>query len=83
MPTVVNSNATILVTGSNGFIGTWVVDTLLKRGYNVRAAVRSEAKGQHLLKIFKSYDDKIHLFPVKDIAAVSFVFDKFLQNSEL
>ncbi|TCD70287.1 methylglyoxal reductase (NADPH-dependent) gre2 [Steccherinum ochraceum] len=68
MPTV-NANATILVTGSNGFLGTWVVDTLLKRGYSVRAAVRTEARGQHLLKMFESYGHKLQIFPVGDIAA--------------
>ncbi|TCD70290.1 methylglyoxal reductase (NADPH-dependent) gre2 [Steccherinum ochraceum] len=66
---IVSSNATILVTGSNGFLGTWVVDTLLKRGFTVRAAVRSEARGQHLLKTFQSYGDKLQLFPIGDIAA--------------
>ncbi|TCD70288.1 methylglyoxal reductase (NADPH-dependent) gre2 [Steccherinum ochraceum] len=68
MPTV-NANATILVTGSNGFLGTWTVDTLLKRGYNVRAAVRTEVRGQHLLKTFEAYGDKLQIFPVGDIAA--------------
>ncbi|TCD64868.1 methylglyoxal reductase (NADPH-dependent) gre2 [Steccherinum ochraceum] len=69
MPTV-QANATILVTGSNGFVtGAWIVDTLLTRGYNVRAAVRAEAKGQHLLETFKSYGDKLQICPVGDIAA--------------
>ena len=71
MPIVSNKDATILVTGSNGFIGMWIVDTLLKRGYTVRAAVRTENRGQHLLKTFESYGQKLRTFPVGDIAAVS------------
>lgn len=70
MPIVTDTNATILVTGSNGFIGTWVVDVLLRQGFNVRATVRSEAKGQHLLDTFKSFGAKLQLFPITDIAEV-------------
>lgn len=35
---------TVLVTGGTGFVGGWCVAELLKRGYNVRTTVRSEAK---------------------------------------
>jgi dihydroflavonol-4-reductase len=35
---------TVLVTGGNGFIGGWCIVELLKRGYAVRATVRSPAK---------------------------------------
>ncbi len=31
---------TVLVTGANGFVGSHIVDCLLRRGYNVRAMVR-------------------------------------------
>lgn len=71
MPIVSSKDATILVTGSNGFIGMWIVDTLLKRGYTVRAAVRTENRGQHLLKTFKSCGQRLHIFPIGDISAVS------------
>lgn len=43
----------ILVTGANGYIGLWVVRTILERGYSVRAAVRSEEKGEVVKKLFK------------------------------
>ncbi len=33
--------ATVLVTGGTGFIGSWAIVELLKRGYNVRTTVRS------------------------------------------
>ncbi len=34
-------NASVLVTGSNGFVGSHIVDALLREGYHVRAAVRA------------------------------------------
>jgi nucleoside-diphosphate-sugar epimerase len=70
MPAITNSSATILVSGANSFIATWAVDILLKRGYSVRAAVRAEAKGKHLLETYKSYGHKLYLSIVGDIANV-------------
>jgi len=35
---------TVLVTGGTGFVGGWCIVELLKRGYAVRATVRSPAK---------------------------------------
>jgi nucleoside-diphosphate-sugar epimerase len=35
---------TVLVTGGSGFVAGWVIVELLKRGYRVRATVRSSAK---------------------------------------
>lgn len=67
MPAITDSSATILVTGASGFIGTWVVDNLLRGGYKVRAAVRNEAKSKHLLEMYKSYGDKLEFCVVGDI----------------
>ena len=66
----VETNSTILVTGANGFIATWLVGDLLKKGYNVRAAVRTEAKGKNLLENYGSYGDKLQIFAVGDIKKV-------------
>ncbi|KAH6883767.1 D-lactaldehyde dehydrogenase [Coprinopsis sp. MPI-PUGE-AT-0042] len=66
MPTI-SSTDKVLVTGANGYIGLWIVKTLLERGNPVRAAVRSEAKGNHLKELFKSYGDQLELAIVPDI----------------
>jgi hypothetical protein len=55
--------AKVLVTGANGFIAIWLVQTLLNRGYFVRGTVRSDDKVKHLKDIFRAYVDK-NLFEV-------------------
>jgi nucleoside-diphosphate-sugar epimerase len=42
----------VLVTGASGFLGTYVVQELLKRGYQVRAVVRDTAKGEYVQSKF-------------------------------
>jgi hypothetical protein len=64
------SHSTILVTGANGYLGTWIVDGLLKRGYTVRASVRNTEKGRHLQKIFHSLGDKLQAVATGDITEV-------------
>ncbi|KAK0187889.1 D-lactaldehyde dehydrogenase [Armillaria mellea] len=59
-PQVTDTNSIVLVTGANGFVGTWIVGVLLKGGYSVRAA--------HLLDIYKSYGDKLKLVAIGDIS---------------
>lgn len=63
----------ILVTGANGFAAIHIVDTLLKRGYSVRATIRSESKGAHLKKLFGKYGDQLELVIVPDITKVRFI----------
>ena len=53
--------AKVLVTGSNGYIGTWIVRTLLDRGFFVRAAVRAESKTTYLRQLFKDEVDQVKL----------------------
>jgi nucleoside-diphosphate-sugar epimerase len=43
----------VLVTGCNGFIGSHIVDQLLKAGYNVRGTTRDLKKVENLAKIWK------------------------------
>ena len=63
--------APILVTGANGYIGLWIVRTLLEKGYSVRAVVRSSDKGHHLEKIFGIYRHKLEIYVVEDIQKAS------------
>ena len=62
-----------LVTGANGFAAIHIVDALLKKGYSVRATVRSESKEAHLKKLFGEYGDKLEFAVVPDITRVGFV----------
>jgi dihydroflavonol-4-reductase len=39
-------SALVLVTGGNGFVGSWCVRTLLGQGYRVRTTVRAAVKGK-------------------------------------
>ncbi len=72
MPAI--SSGKVLVSGANGFIAVWVVQDLLKAGYSVRGTVRSEAKANHLHKLFASYGDKFECVVVSDITKVSLMF---------
>ncbi|KAH7337246.1 hypothetical protein B0J17DRAFT_719150 [Rhizoctonia solani] len=66
MPSII-APATVLVTGANGFIGSWVCKTFLEKGYQVRGAVRSSSKGEYLLEIFKEYGGNFVYHIVEDI----------------
>lgn len=50
--------ALVLVTGSSGYIASWVVHTLLAQGFDVRGTVRSQEKGEYLKKKFSGESDK-------------------------
>ncbi|KAF6758994.1 D-lactaldehyde dehydrogenase [Ephemerocybe angulata] len=66
---IVKPGDKILVTGANGYIPAWVVNQLLKKGYAVRATVRSKEKGTHLQEYFKKFGDKLEIAVVPDITA--------------
>lgn len=53
MPTIVPPSK-VLVTGANGFLAAWIIQTLLKRGYSVRGVVRSEARSKYLCDRFRA-----------------------------
>ncbi|KAF8987069.1 D-lactaldehyde dehydrogenase [Cyathus striatus] len=68
MPAI-KPGSTVLVTGANGYLATWIVQRLLERGYTVRGTVRSESKGVYLTEYFKSYGKRLELVTVPDLTA--------------
>ena len=68
MPAI--SSGKVLVTGANGYIALWVVQSLLDAGYSVRGTVRRDSAIQHLKETFKSYGDKLEVVVVPDITKV-------------
>ncbi|RAL67564.1 hypothetical protein DID88_008319 [Monilinia fructigena] len=57
----------ILLTGANGFVGSWVLDHLLRKGHSVRAIVRSETKAQQVSADFPAYQSHLDFGIVPDI----------------
>ena len=70
---VIAPGSKVLVTGANGFAAIHIVDALLKKGYSVRATIRSESKGTYLKKIFGKYGDKLEFVIVPDAAKVRLI----------
>ncbi|KIP01586.1 hypothetical protein PHLGIDRAFT_131196 [Phlebiopsis gigantea 11061_1 CR5-6] len=65
MPAVTQGK--VLVSGANGYIALWVVQSLLDHGFSVRGTVRSESKVAHLKETFKDHGDKLEVVVVPDI----------------
>lgn len=66
-----DSSSVILVSGANGFLGTWIVRQLLEEGYSVRAAVRTMERGAYLKELFKSHGERLEIVAVGDLTEVS------------
>lgn len=64
------SRSKVLITGATGYVGQWVVRTLLDRGYHVRAAVRSEGKVKALKDLFHDDQSKLEFAIVEDLSKV-------------
>jgi len=61
--------------GASGFLGTWIVHTLLERNYRVRAAVRSSDIANDLKALFKQHTDGLEFAVVEDIFKVRSPFE--------
>ncbi|THU78801.1 NAD(P)-binding protein [Dendrothele bispora CBS 962.96] len=83
MPAIISpDSSTVLVTGANGFIATWLIGDLLDKGYTVKAAVRSERKGKHLLEVYNKYknESKLGLVVIGDDMGKTGAFDEAVQG---
>jgi uncharacterized protein YbjT (DUF2867 family) len=56
--------------GASGFLGAWIVHTLLERNYRVRAAVRYPGAANDLKAMFKEHADDLEFAVVEDIFKV-------------
>lgn len=52
---------TYCVTGATGYIGSWLVKSLLERGFSVHATVRNPTSCNHLLELWRG-GDRLRLF---------------------
>ncbi|PQE08470.1 hypothetical protein CJF30_00005331 [Rutstroemia sp. NJR-2017a BBW] len=69
----------ILLTGANGFVGSWVLEYLLKQKHSVRGVVRSDAKAQQVLSDFAMYKSQLDFGIVPDITSPG-AFDQVVQS---
>ncbi|GFP86375.1 dihydroflavonol-4-reductase [Phtheirospermum japonicum] len=53
---------TYCVTGATGYIGSWLVKSLLQRGYRVHATLRNPEKASHLFERWHGRDSRLSLF---------------------
>ncbi|VDB97971.1 unnamed protein product [Peniophora sp. CBMAI 1063] len=66
MPSV-PAPAKVLVTGANGFLGAWIVRTLLEHGYSVRGTVRTADKGETIRGSLGERGDRFEYVVVEDV----------------
>ncbi|ATZ47881.1 hypothetical protein BCIN_03g01620 [Botrytis cinerea B05.10] len=69
----------ILLTGANGFVGSWVLDYLLRQGHSVRAVIRSESKAKQVSSDFSAYESHLDFGIVPDITAPG-AFDEVVKS---
>ncbi|TGO57759.1 hypothetical protein BCON_0062g00290 [Botryotinia convoluta] len=69
----------ILLTEANGFVGSWVLDHLLRQGHFVRAVIRSESKAERGSSDFPVYESHFDFGIVPDITAPG-AFDEVVKS---
>ncbi|CAG8977031.1 hypothetical protein HYALB_00008889 [Hymenoscyphus albidus] len=64
-----NSGAgkTVLVTGASGYVGAELLNSLLSRGYNVKAAVRKDSSADKIKNSHSKYASQLSFAIVKDL----------------
>lgn len=75
-----SSHTKVLLTGASGFVAIHTLDTLLKRGFTVKATVRSEEKANYIKNKFKGLPLETTI--VKDIQDPD-AFDAALQDKTI
>ncbi|KAJ1301919.1 hypothetical protein OPQ81_000758 [Rhizoctonia solani] len=75
----IQAPAKILLTGANGYYAVHVIKDLLDHGYSVVGTVRSESKGEDLVKLFPSYAGKISYAVVPNIVKAG-AFDQVIKE---
>ena len=82
--TAIDPKAPVLVTGASGYIGSWIVRSLLEAGYTVHATVRNPQKKsglEHLHKLSDAYPGRLTLFKADLLDPGS--FDEAMAGCEL
>lgn len=75
--TTTTPSSTVLVTGANGFLGSWCVKKLLERGHVVHATARgtkaeAESKTKHLFELDGASADNLKVFAADLLVSGSF-----------
>ena len=82
--TVIDPKAPVLVTGASGYIGSWIVRSVLEAGYSVHGTVRNPQKAtglEHLHKLSEDHPGRLRLFKADLLEAGS--FDEAMAGCEL
>lgn len=67
-PVLLTCHSYILVTGATGMVGSHVVDNLLRKGFKVRAVVRSKAKAVKMQETHKRFVDQLDFYHIDDLS---------------